>query len=79
MFVIIIKAREAAEKLSKQVEEACAILVDYNNRLTEELEDRKHVSKMLGDFTRAQRERVAMTERKVEVSVLIKSLYDLKK
>lgn len=61
-----VQTREAAEKLSKQVEEACAILAEYNNRLTDELEDRKHVSKMLNDFTRAQRDRVAATEKKVE-------------
>lgn len=61
-----VQTREAAEKLAKQVEDACAILADYNNRLTEELEDRKHISKMLGDFTRAQRERVTVTEKKVE-------------
>ncbi|KFM69885.1 Regulation of nuclear pre-mRNA domain-containing protein 1B, partial [Stegodyphus mimosarum] len=40
-----IQSREAAEKLTKQVDEACAILADYNNRLSEELEDRKQVSK----------------------------------
>ncbi|XP_035204453.1 regulation of nuclear pre-mRNA domain-containing protein 1B-like [Stegodyphus dumicola] len=61
-----IQSREAAEKLTKQVDEACAILADYNNRLSEELEDRKQVSKMLSDFTHAQREQVAIAERKVE-------------
>lgn len=61
-----VQTREAAEKLSKQVEEACAILAEYNTRLTDELEDRKHVSKILGDFTRAQRDRVTATEKKVE-------------
>ncbi|XP_054713904.1 regulation of nuclear pre-mRNA domain-containing protein 1B-like isoform X2 [Uloborus diversus] len=61
-----VQTREAGEKLSKQVEEACTMLAEYNNRLTEELEERKEVSKMLGDFTRFQREQVTKSEQKIE-------------
>jgi len=59
-----IQTREAADKLTKQVEEASTILTDYNSRLTEELEERKQISKMLSDFTHSQREQLALAEKK---------------
>ncbi|CAL1284910.1 unnamed protein product [Larinioides sclopetarius] len=58
--------REAADKLAKQVEEASSLLTDYNKRLNEELEDRTQVSKMLNNFTHAQRQLLAEAEKKVE-------------
>lgn len=61
-----IQTKEAADKLTKQVEEASALLTDYNSRLTEELEERKRVSKMLSDFTHGQREQLAQAEKKIE-------------
>ncbi|XP_015914877.1 regulation of nuclear pre-mRNA domain-containing protein 1B [Parasteatoda tepidariorum] len=61
-----IQTKEGADKLSTQVEEALAILTDYNSRLTSELEERKHISKMLSDFTHSQREQLAFAERKIE-------------
>ncbi|GFT17845.1 regulation of nuclear pre-mRNA domain-containing protein 1B [Nephila pilipes] len=61
-----IQTIRAAEKLSKQVEDASSLLTDYNKRLNEELEDRTLVSKMLNNFTHAQRELLAQSERKIE-------------
>ncbi|XP_013783116.1 regulation of nuclear pre-mRNA domain-containing protein 1B-like [Limulus polyphemus] len=58
--------REAADKLSKQVNEACSLLDNYNSRLQQELEDRKQVAKMLNDYTYAQRSILALSEQKLE-------------
>ncbi|XP_023232549.1 regulation of nuclear pre-mRNA domain-containing protein 1B-like isoform X1 [Centruroides sculpturatus] len=58
--------KETAEKLSKQVDEACSLLADYNSRLSQELEDRKKVSKLLSDFTHSQKEILAQIEQKLE-------------
>ncbi|XP_076370693.1 regulation of nuclear pre-mRNA domain-containing protein 1B isoform X2 [Tachypleus tridentatus] len=58
--------KEAADKLSKQVDEACSLLDDYNSRLQQELEDRKQVAKMLNDYTYAQRNALALAEQKLE-------------
>ncbi|XP_067128533.1 regulation of nuclear pre-mRNA domain-containing protein 1B isoform X2 [Centruroides vittatus] len=61
-----IQDKETAEKLSKQVDEACSLLADYNSRLSQELEDRKKVSKLLSDFTHSQKEILAQIEQKLE-------------
>ncbi|KAK8771485.1 regulation of nuclear pre-mRNA domain-containing protein 1B isoform X1 [Amblyomma americanum] len=61
-----IQDRQAADRLSAQVEEACSLLAEYNNRLTQELEDRKQVSQMLANFTFHQRELMALAEQKLE-------------
>ncbi|GIY26769.1 regulation of nuclear pre-mRNA domain-containing protein 1B [Caerostris darwini] len=58
--------REAAEKLSNQVEEAVTLLIDYNKRLADELDDRTEVSKMLNNFVHAQRKLLAEAEQSVE-------------
>lgn len=57
---------ESAEKLSKQVDEACNLLSEYNIRLSNELEDRKLLSKMLSDFTHAHKERLSLAEQRME-------------
>ncbi|XP_019638210.1 PREDICTED: regulation of nuclear pre-mRNA domain-containing protein 1B-like isoform X1 [Branchiostoma belcheri] len=54
--------RDSAEKLSKMVDEACMLLAEYNGRLAAELEDRKHVSRMLKDFVAVQKEKLAQSE-----------------
>lgn len=61
-----IRDKESAEKLSKQVDEACSLLADYNSRLSQELEDRKKVSRLLSDFTYSQKEILAQIEQKLE-------------
>ncbi|XP_046549445.1 regulation of nuclear pre-mRNA domain-containing protein 1B-like isoform X2 [Haliotis rubra] len=51
-----IQDKESADRLSKQVESACFLLSDYNQRLCSELEERKKVARMLHDFIQHQRE-----------------------
>ncbi|XP_076354834.1 regulation of nuclear pre-mRNA domain-containing protein 1B-like [Tachypleus tridentatus] len=58
--------KKAADKLSKQVNEACSLLNNYNSRLQQELEDRKQVAKMLNDYTYTQRSILALSEQKLE-------------
>lgn len=58
--------RDAAERLSKQVDEACTLLADYNSRLADELEDRKLVARMLADFIKSQRDHLSLSEQKLE-------------
>lgn len=58
--------RKAAERLSVQVEEACALLADYNSRLNQEMDERKLVAQMLADFTEHQRELAALAEKKLQ-------------
>lgn len=58
--------RKAAERLAVQVEEACALLTDYNGRLSQEMEERKQVAQMLADFTDNQRELAALAEQKLQ-------------
>lgn len=61
-----IQDRESADRLSRQVEEACSLLTDYNSRLSQELEDRKQVSLMLCNYTYHQRELMALAEQTLE-------------
>ncbi|XP_046397166.1 regulation of nuclear pre-mRNA domain-containing protein 1B [Ischnura elegans] len=56
----------AADKLSVQVNEALQLLMDYNSRLAEEMEDRKRVSAMLRDFLQAQRDLYSQAEERLE-------------
>ncbi|RWS29366.1 Regulation of nuclear pre-mRNA domain-containing protein 1B-like protein [Leptotrombidium deliense] len=60
-----IQDKDAAEKLSKQVEEACILLVDYNTRLTQELEDRKQISLLLTSFLKHQKSCLESDEQKL--------------
>ncbi|XP_071451292.1 regulation of nuclear pre-mRNA domain-containing protein 1B [Hetaerina americana] len=56
----------AADKLSVQVNEALQLLMDYNGRLAEEMEDRKRVSAMLRDFLQAQKDLYTQAEERLE-------------
>uniref|UniRef100_T1J2C0 CID domain-containing protein n=1 Tax=Strigamia maritima TaxID=126957 RepID=T1J2C0_STRMM len=60
-----IQDREAAERLSKQVDEACTLLDEYNSRLTAELDERKQVARMLTDFIQGQKAVLGQTEAKL--------------
>lgn len=50
-----------------QVEEARLLLMDYNSRLTAELDERKRVAIMLHNFIAAQKEAITRAERKLQV------------
>ncbi|XP_014667667.1 PREDICTED: regulation of nuclear pre-mRNA domain-containing protein 1B-like isoform X2 [Priapulus caudatus] len=51
-----LKDKQDADRLGAQVEAAVSLLSDYNGRLYAELEERRHVSRMLGAFISAQRQ-----------------------
>ncbi len=60
-----VRDKGAADRLSKLVEEARSILADYNSRLSQELEDRKHISTILSNYTQNQREALSIAEQKL--------------
>ncbi|KAM4692214.1 regulation of nuclear pre-mRNA domain-containing protein 1B isoform 2-T2 [Rhinophrynus dorsalis] len=59
--------KEAAERLSKTVDEACLLLAEYNGRLAAELDDRRQLAKMLMEYTQSQKEALSSKEKKLEV------------
>lgn len=59
--------KQAADKLSKTVDEACLLLAEYNGRLAAELEDRRQLSRMLTEYIQSQREALNEREKKLEV------------
>uniref|UniRef100_A0A4W4FIA2 CID domain-containing protein n=1 Tax=Electrophorus electricus TaxID=8005 RepID=A0A4W4FIA2_ELEEL len=58
--------KEAADKLSKTVDEACLLLAEYNGRLAAELEDRRQLARMLTDYIHSQKEALSEREKKLE-------------
>lgn len=62
--------KEAAERLSKTVDEACLLLAEYNGRLAAELEDRRQLARMLVEYTQNQKDVLSEKEKKLEVSTL---------
>lgn len=61
--------KEAAERLSKTVDEACLLLAEYNGRLAAELEDRRQLARMLIEYTQNQKDVLTEKEKKLEVSI----------
>ena len=45
------------------------LLADYNGRLAAELEDRSTISKMLAAFIQLQKDKLAESEKKLQVSL----------
>uniref|UniRef100_A0A8C5QF59 Regulation of nuclear pre-mRNA domain containing 1B n=1 Tax=Leptobrachium leishanense TaxID=445787 RepID=A0A8C5QF59_9ANUR len=58
--------KEAAEQLSKTVDEACLLLAEYNGRLAAELDDRRQLSKMLLEYTQLQKDALSNKEIRLE-------------
>ncbi|KAM4033628.1 regulation of nuclear pre-mRNA domain-containing protein 1B isoform 1-T1 [Anomaloglossus baeobatrachus] len=58
--------KEAAERLSKTVDEACLLLAEYNGRLAAELDDRRQLARMLMEYTQSQKEALTNKEKKLE-------------
>lgn len=58
--------KEAAERLSKTVDEACLLLAEYNGRLAAELEDRRQLARMLVEYTQNQKDVLSEKEKKLE-------------
>ncbi|XP_028439813.1 regulation of nuclear pre-mRNA domain-containing protein 1B isoform X1 [Perca flavescens] len=61
-----ISDKEAADKLSKTVDEACLLLAEYNGRLAAELEDRRQLARMLTEYIGSQKEALMEREKKLE-------------
>ncbi|KAF7269424.1 hypothetical protein GWI33_017528 [Rhynchophorus ferrugineus] len=61
-----IEDRDAAEKLSTEVNSAVLLLSQYNTRLQTEMEQRKKVSLMMRDYLQAQDELLAQAEKNLE-------------
>lgn len=59
--------KEAADKLSKTVDEACLLLAEYNGRLAAELEDRRQLARMLTEYIGSQKEALVEREKKLDV------------
>lgn len=60
-----IRDKGTAEKLARQVDIACSLLMDYNSRLSRELEDRKQVSIMLATYIKNQKDHVSVSDQKL--------------
>ncbi|KAJ8359203.1 hypothetical protein SKAU_G00157280 [Synaphobranchus kaupii] len=58
--------KEAADKLSKTVDEACLLLAEYNGRLAAELEDRRQLARMLTEYIHSQKAALSEREKKLE-------------
>ena len=52
---------------SLQVPQAMTLLTEYNERLSQELKDRKKVDKMIADFLAAQKDMLAQAEERLEL------------
>ena len=73
MCFVEIVDKETGDRLSKIVDEACLLLADYNGRLAAELEDRATISKMLAAFIQLQRDKLAESEKKLEVCCFVEN------
>ncbi|KAJ8369626.1 hypothetical protein SKAU_G00096540 [Synaphobranchus kaupii] len=62
----MITDKEAAENLSKTVDEACLLLAEYSGRLAAEPEDRRQLARMLTEYIQSQREALSEREKKLE-------------
>ncbi|XP_055373472.1 regulation of nuclear pre-mRNA domain-containing protein 1B [Condylostylus longicornis] len=58
--------KEAAAKLSKEINEAVQLLNEYNARLAMEMEDRKKLAVMLRNFQAEQKELLEQAEQRLE-------------
>ncbi|XP_070266869.1 regulation of nuclear pre-mRNA domain-containing protein 1B-like [Myotis yumanensis] len=58
--------KEAAECLSKTVDEACLLLAEYNGCLAAELEDRRQLARMLVKYTQNQKDVLSEKKKKLE-------------
>lgn len=67
--------RSSAEQLSVAVNEAAALLADYNGRLQAEMETRRKVLTMLRDYTTAQRQLLTQAESTLVVIIFLQFLY----
>lgn len=63
--------KEEGEELLRKVNDAVALLTDYNTRLVCEMEDRKKVMSMLQDFIQSQRDLIEQAEQRLQASSVV--------
>lgn len=68
--ILFILGKDEAEKLLRKVNDAVALLTDYNTRLVCEMEDRKKVAAMLNDFIQSQRDLIDQAEQRLQVNFI---------
>jgi len=68
IFVLLYLGKDEGEELLRKVNDAVALLTDYNTRLVCEMEDRKKVSSMLHDFIQSQRDLIDQAEQRLQAS-----------
>jgi len=66
--VIWYLGKDEGEELLRKVNDAVALLTDYNTRLVCEMEDRKKVFSMLHDFIQSQRDLIDQAEQRLQAS-----------
>jgi len=62
-----IQSAEEGRQLLAKVNQAMTLLTEYNERLSQELKDRKKVDKMIADFLAAQKDMLAQAEERLEL------------
>lgn len=62
--------KDEGEELLRKVNDAVALLTDYNTRLVCEMEDRKKVTSMLHDFIQSQRDLIDQAEQRLQASII---------
>jgi len=62
-----IESAGEGRQLLVKVNQAMSLLTDYNDRLQQELKDRKKVDKMIADFLAAQKDLLAQAEERLEL------------
>ena len=63
-----ILAKNAAQVLAAQADDAKKLLEDYNKRLAMELDERKATAKQLRKFINAQKQALTDSERELQVN-----------
>lgn len=67
LFILCALDKEAGDRLSRLVEEACMLLADYSGRLAAELDDRRQLTRTLTAFLQSQKDGLVQNEQKLEV------------
>jgi len=63
----LVSDKGEAEKLANTVDSASKMLTEYNERLVKEILDRKKLAKYLAPFITDQKEKLAESQKKLEV------------
>ena len=74
-----IRDKASADRLQKMVEDACILLSDYNQKLSQEMESRKTIAVMLATYIKNQRDSLTVSEQNLsEYREKLKKAYKVK-